>query len=226
VGSVASRYQTKELSAATWPDFEMLFSGGNGWDHCSCMFFQRAIQPSRQQYPTRAVLQARNHHDKNELLREGRAHGILVYADGEPVGWCQFGLRDEFPWLDRRQATDSFPSGSPRPLWRITCFVVDKRYRRNGIAGVALQAALEAIGNSGGGVVEGYPVAGWTHGREASPGAVPVPGLGTVEPAHGSFGNVSTTGTVSMFEKAGFRPVGLSGRCWVQMRRTVEPRRS
>jgi len=190
------------------------------------MFFQRNIQPSRQQYPTRAVLQARNHHDKNELLREGRAHGILVYADGEPVGWCQFGLRDELPWLDRRQATDSFPSDAPRPLWRITCFVVDKSYRSNGIAGVALQAALEAIGNSGGGVVEGYPVAGWTHGREASPGAVPVPGLGTAEPAHGSFGNVSTTGTVSMFEKAGFRPVGLSGRCCVQMRRTVEPRRS
>jgi hypothetical protein len=73
----------------------------------------------------------------------------------------------------------------------------------------------------GGGLVEAYPIAGWTHGRDGSAGAVPVQGAGLVAPAHGSFGNVSTTGTVSMFENAGFEAAGTYGSCRVLMRRVI-----
>jgi hypothetical protein len=43
-------------------------------------------------------------------------------------------------------------------------------------------------------------------------------GIGTVVAAHGSFGNVSTQGTVSMFERAGFEPVRPVGRGHLLMR--------
>lgn len=43
------------------------------------------------------------------------------------------------------------------PDYRITCIFVDKRYRRQGLAKVALAGALELIAAQGGGVVEGYP---------------------------------------------------------------------
>jgi GNAT superfamily N-acetyltransferase len=89
----------------------------------------------------------------------------------------------------------------------VTCFVVDRQHRRQGVAGVALRAALEAIRKQGGGVVEAYPIAGWSHGRGASAAAVYVRGVGPVAPAWGSFGNVSTSGTVSMFETEGFEAV-------------------
>lgn len=75
-------------------------------------------------------------------------------------------------------------------LWRITCFVVHKKYRRQGIAGVALRAALESIRKKGGGMVEGYPISRWLSR---------------------AFGNESTHGTVSMFEKEGFRKVAELG---------------
>ena len=40
--------------------------------------------------------------------------------------------------------------GAPQPrerTWRIPCFVVDRRFRRHGVAGVALHAAMRACRN-------------------------------------------------------------------------------
>ena len=199
-------YQTKELSERTWPDFEKLFSQGHGWDHCWCVAFQRAQRASRQEFRTRAEVGVKNHAAKKDLLDRGRAHGILVYADGEPVGWCQYGTSDEL--VGR--------TGSPllhnaQPVWRVTCFVVDKKHRRKGVATLALRAALESIRKQGGGLVEAYPVAHWTHGRDATPGVVYVQGVGPVAPAWGGFNNVSTSGVVSMFEHEGFTAVAVCG---------------
>jgi GNAT superfamily N-acetyltransferase len=194
-------YRTEELSERTWPDFEKLFSGGGGWDFCWCMAHQRGRHPSRQEFRTRAEVSVQNHQLKKKLVQQGQAHGILVYADDEPVGWCQYGSSDELVGFLNSPQQD-------RDLWRITCFVVHKKYRRKGVAGLALHAALDAIRARGGGLVEAYPVAGWTHGKEASPGPVNVQGVGLVGRV---WGQNRYTGTVSMFEREGFQAVGVCG---------------
>jgi GNAT superfamily N-acetyltransferase len=202
-------YRTKELSEETWPDFERLFSRGHGWDHCWCMAFQRGRRPSRKEFRTRAEVGVVNHQHKKALLDQGRAHGILVYADGEPIGWCQYGPGDELGGPIGRPPA---PIPSERTqLWRVTCFVVDRKHRRQGVAGLALRAALESIRTRGGGLVEAYPVTHWSHGRDASQGVMYVQGVGPVGPAWGGFGNVSTSGVVSMFEKEGFQAVSVCG---------------
>jgi len=43
------------------------------------------------------------------------------------------------------------------PDYRLTCFFVDSRYRRQGISALALRGALDLIAREGGGVVEAYP---------------------------------------------------------------------
>lgn len=195
-------YTTRELSKQTWPDFEKLFSQGNGWDFCWCMHFQRPRSlPKNERLHSRAERGARNRQEKRELLARGGSHGILVYAKGEPVGWCQYGPQEELSRIDssRKYRGLALEGGAER-LWRITCFVVDKRHRKRGVASAALRAALKAIRNKGGGLVEAYPVARW----EGS-----------------AFGNVSTHGTVSMFEKEGFQAVAPVGSSNVLMRRTV-----
>lgn len=195
----AASYETRELSAATWPDFERLFSRGNGWDHCWCVASQRT---DRARLRIRAEAGILNHRYKHELLEQGQAHGILVYSELEPVGWCQYGPRSELPVSPDSDAVEMG--------WRVTCFVVDRRYRRRGVAGLALRAALDSIRRRGGGVVEASPIAAWTHGPTGTDHPVWLDDVGPVAPAHGSFGNVSTSGTVSMFAKEGFEPVGLA----------------
>jgi GNAT superfamily N-acetyltransferase len=209
------QYETKELSARTWPDFERLFSGGNGWDFCWCLAFQRVAHASRKEFRTRAEVGVRNHQAKKQLVDQGRAHGILVYAHGEPVGWCQYGSSAEL--FGRGQPESSAAEHGER-VWRVTCFVVDKKHRRNGVAGLALRAALEAIRKKGGGLVEAYPVACWTHGPQGSAEAVYVQGVGPVAPAWGGFGNVSFAGIVPMFEKEGFEAVAICGSASARVR--------
>ena len=201
-----SAFTTKELSKKTWADFVKLFSQGNGFDFCMCMHFQRPCSlPKSEWLPTRAERQVRNRRHKKALVDKGCAHGILVYADGEPVGWCQYGPREELPRIDNsRKYGELVPEPGAEKLWRITCFAVLKSYRKRGVASAALKAALEAIKRSGGGLVEGYPINRWETR---------------------AFGNESTAGTASMFEKAGFKPVCDFGSTrfssHVLMRRTV-----
>jgi ribosomal protein S18 acetylase RimI-like enzyme len=86
-------------------------------------------------------------------------------------------------------------------MWRITCFVVDKEYRRRGVASAGLRAALEAIRKKGGGLVEAYPV------RKTDQGS-----------------NYIYSGTMSMFKKAGFKtitPLATGRTATVVMRRTI-----
>jgi GNAT superfamily N-acetyltransferase len=195
-------YTTKELSKKTWPALEKLFAPKSGWNHCWCVHFHRPRPLSKGEWlPTRAQRAVRNRQEQRRLIEKGCSHGILVYENKQPVGWCQYGLQEELPRIDNnrnyRRLAPPHPAGK---LWRITCFVVRKEHRRRGIAGAALKAALASIRKQGGGLVEAYPVANW-EGQ--------------------SFGNMSTHGTVSMFEKAGFRRVAAFGNTNVVMRRKI-----
>ena len=198
-------YTTKELSKKTWPDFVRLFSQKNGWDFCWCMHFHRPCGlPKNQWLRTRAERGVRNRREKKELVDRGLSHGILVYAQGEPVGWCQYGPREELPRIDNsRKYRGLAPKGSAK-LWRITCFAVLKQHRTCGVASAALKAALEAIKKKGGGLVEAYPITRWESY---------------------AFGNESTHGTASMFKKQGFKIVAPIGSTrfstHVLMRRAV-----
>ena len=53
--------------------------------------------------------------------------------------------------MERRAGLDKAPD------YRLTCFFVDRNYRRKGVAAVALRGALDLIAKAGGGVVEAYP---------------------------------------------------------------------
>lgn len=204
---VSEDYQTQELSEETWPDFEKLFSKqgrvGDGW-WCWCTFHHTASFSGPENRParTRAETAVANRKRKKSMVEEGCAHGILVFSGREPVGWCQYGPREELPRTDntiryRKLAIDQ----DGEKLWRITCFVVDEEYRRRGVASRGLKAALEEIRQKGGGIVEAYPVSKSDQGS-----------------------NYHYCGTVSMFEKAGFKifaPYSEGRTSTVVMRKTI-----
>jgi GNAT superfamily N-acetyltransferase len=112
-----------------------------------------------------------------------------VYDGPTCVGWCQFGPAAELPRIKRQRA---YREGLGEfPDWRITCFFVDRAYRRRGVAGVALEGALQEIARLGGGTVETYPEA-VDGGRSVS-------------------GSFLHNATASLFERHGFergRPLG------------------
>ncbi len=200
----ALNFTTRELSEKTWPDLERLFSKpgiGDAW-WCWCTFHHKDSFTAESTARIRAERASMNRERKRELVEKGQAHGVIVYAeDGEPVGWSQYGPREELPRMDRSRRYRGISPRSEGSIWRITCFVVDKNYRRRGVAIAALRAVLESIENRGGGLVEAYPVSKTDQG----PGYM-------------------YAGRSSMFEKAGFKKVAHLGTGRTQtvlMRRKV-----
>lgn len=88
------------------------------------------------------------------------------------------------------------------PDYRITCFFVDRNYRRKGVAAAARRAALDLIAKAGGGVVEAYPQD--TPGKKTSVSFL-------------------YNGTRSLFENAGFSYDRPKGKNHCVMRKTVSP---
>jgi len=192
------KFTVKELSSSTWQDFEKLAIKQGG---CWCIYYQRP-KPVGKGLPTKEWKKI-NKKDKETLVRQDRSHAILVYDDKTPVGWCQYGTRDELPRIDAgRNYRKARPLIGAEKLWRITCFFVDRDYRGKGVSKVALHAALESIKSMGGGIVEAYPVVS----RKMA--AVP---------------EWRWFGTPNMFRRERFKPVAPLGTSGLLMRRTILP---
>ena len=189
-----SEYAIRPLGAATWDAFVRLAGKHNGvWNGCWCTWFHPACaEKGRSSEGNRAY--------KERLVREGKAHAALVFDGDLAVAWCQYGSPGELPNIYHLK---EYKAGLDKePDYRLTCFFVDRNYRRKGVAAVALSGALDLIAKGGGGVVEAYPQD--TQGRRTS-------------------GSFLYNGTRSLFEKAGFSYERSKGKNHCVMRRTVLP---
>jgi GNAT superfamily N-acetyltransferase len=149
-GHLHGALSSAELDEETWPDFERLFASNGGvWGGCWCMFFHK-----RGSFDSKAY--DKNKDAKEALAREGRAHGTIVYCGDEPVGWCQFGPKEELARIDgKRGYTPTIPDP-----WRITCLFVAPGHRRSGVAKFAVQESVRYMKGLKAKVVEAYPVEG------------------------------------------------------------------
>ena len=187
-----TEYTTRPLDASTWDVFAELVERNNGiFGGCWCMGYhpehgQREVHP-------RTI--------KEDRVRTDRAHAALVLDEhGIAQGWCQYGRPGELLVVRHRREYEK--DAPPRPDWRITCFYVDKKHRRQGIARAALQGAVDQIAHSGGGLVEA--ISEVTADREA-------------------VGRFLFSATVELFEQFGFaRERQVGKHAWI-VRRVIDP---
>lgn len=141
-------YTTKPLTPATWDDFATLVESHNGvWGGCWCMgFHPEGVGPERTAEDNRAAKWAHT---------TAGTRQVLVYADDDCVGWCQFGTPAELPNIKNRKKYDR--DAAEPPTWRIGCIFTASKHRGRGVARAAVGAALDTISRAGGGVVEAYP---------------------------------------------------------------------
>jgi ribosomal protein S18 acetylase RimI-like enzyme len=137
---------------------------------------------------------------QHDLVVEGRSRAALVFDGPNAVGWCKYGRPADLPRIYHKKAYDQ--AVREQPDWRITCFFIDRDYRRSGVARVALQGALELIAHAGGGLVESFPAE--TGGRKTS-------------------ASFLYNATVSLFEQMGFERIEQIGKShWLVVRRVAE----
>ncbi|MDG6900430.1 MAG: GNAT family N-acetyltransferase [Nitrososphaerota archaeon] len=141
---------SSQLSAETWPDFERLFASNGGvWGGCWCMFFHSTGTFDAKAY-------GRNRSAKHALVDGGGAHGTIVYCGDDPVGWCQFGPKEELRRVDGKKG---YSPTADNP-WRITCIFIAPGHRGSGLARLAVSESVRAMKKLKVKTVEAYPVEG------------------------------------------------------------------
>ncbi|MBX9945623.1 MAG: GNAT family N-acetyltransferase [Reyranella sp.] len=183
--------ETRELTPTLWPDLERLFGANGACGGCWCMHWR---QQRGEDWAT--MKGAANRRRFRALVQASRAHGVLAYLDGVPVGWAAFDRRRDFAKLDR---APSLACDDADRVWSLPCFFVKAGYRNRGVASALLAAVVKAVRRRRGALIEAYPVRPSRTGQ-AIPAAF------------------AWTGTLPMFEAAGFVPVGPRDRGKQRMR--------
>jgi GNAT superfamily N-acetyltransferase len=131
----------------------------------------------------KAVPPAENRAVLAEAAERDPAPGLIAYRDGRVVGWVSLGPREDFVKLAHWKALAPVDG---RPVWSIVCFVVGRGDRGHGLAAALLEAAIDHARVNGATTLEAYPA-------DTGGDRIPNP--------------VAYNGTLSMFERAGFKVV-------------------
>jgi GNAT superfamily N-acetyltransferase len=141
-------------TAVPWSDVEHSMTGGGDGASCSCQWFMIP----------RKEFDACNRDDKRELLRRelknaDASPALIAYVDDSPAAWVRVGPRPSQPALTRSRIVKA--SGEPiddTDVWGITCFVVRREHRGQGLTKALTAAAVDHAAAHGARVVEAYPV--------------------------------------------------------------------
>ncbi len=150
-----SNLEIRELSPALLDDWlgffdHDAFADFPWWSGCFCTFFN---DPQHDGDSSPATIPVRRP-KAVELVRSGRTQGLLAYADGKMIGWCNAAPRESY--VAPRRIAQAIDDPTER-VGSTVCFIVTPSYRGKGVASTLIDAACETFRRQGLTVAEGYP---------------------------------------------------------------------
>ncbi len=176
------------LEKARWKDFEKLFGERGACGGCWCMAWRLKRSEFKKQSGEG------NKKAMKKLVNANETIGILAYYKDEPIGWCAVAPREQYIRLENSKTLKRIDD---KPVWSITCFFIDKKYRRKGISIELIKAVIKFCKLNGVKIIEAYPTVPYSEDIPAA---------------------FAWTGIPSAFEKAGFVEVERRSRTRPMMR--------
>lgn len=143
------QFTFKPLTPAEWQDFLHLFEEHGPQQGCWCMYWRIKREDCHRQFGEGNKLAFK------QIVDSGQVPGFLAYIDEQPVAWCSIAPREHFTVLDR---SPTLKRVDDQPVWSLVCFFISKPYRRSGLTGILIQAAIEYAASQGAKIVEAYPL--------------------------------------------------------------------
>jgi GNAT superfamily N-acetyltransferase len=176
-------FEIRLLTGETWDALATLFMEGGDPRWCWCQHWRlRSKDMSAATVPQlRERLRAQ--------AESAEPPGLVAFDGQRAVGWMSLGPRSDFERIVRSRV---IPSIDDRPVWSIVCFAVSASARGRGVAWALLEGAINYARGRGATALEAYPV------------RLPENEAGEAAAIHP---NAAFTGTLPMFERAGFQVV-------------------
>ena len=183
-------WETRPVTPDRFEDFADVINHTRRVNHCWCL--SHRLQPSE----IEQLGDGNREQAMRSLCERDHPPGVVIYRDGEPVGWCNIGPRTEITRLARSRL---IRPADDLPVWSIVCVIVRPGHRRRGVTAPLIEGAVAYAASHGAPAVEAYPV----------------------DPSGRMDVTMAFVGTKSMFEQAGFRVIGTTGAVASGMPRLV-----
>ncbi|MGZ8178853.1 N-acetyltransferase family protein [Williamsia sp. SKLECPSW1] len=183
-------WETHPVTPDRFDDFADVVNKNRRTTHCWCL--SHRLQPKQ----IDELGGGSREQAARALCERDHPPGVVAYRDGTPVGWCSVNPRSDTPRLVQSKLIRPHDD---MPVWSIICVVVRAGHRKQGVAGQAIQGAVDYAAANGAPAVEAYPV--------DPPGRMDL--------------TMAFVGTRKMFESVGFEIVGQTDAVASKMPRLI-----
>lgn len=146
----ASPLTVRPLTPGVWDDFETVMGPNGGARGCWCMHWRSSMKEwmAGKGEGNRAAMR--------RLSGRGTPPGVVAYLAEEPVAWCGFGDRSDFP---RMQRSSLMAPVDDEPVVSLTCLFICKDHRRAGLSAGVIVAVCDHLAETAQArTVEAYPI--------------------------------------------------------------------
>ena len=146
---LVENWEFQPLTPEHWTDFETLFGPNGACAGCWCAWFlmtNREFKESKKEGHKQLL---------RDLVEGGVEPGIIAYADGVPAGWVALAPRERYK---RLATSDHLGPVDDQPVWVMPCFFIHRDYRRQGLMGKLLSAAIAYARSKGVKTLEAFPL--------------------------------------------------------------------
>ena len=143
-----SKLSYKPVTEKNWKDFETLFGAVGACAGCWCMHWKL----KRSEF-----MQSKSEGNKKKqrkIVQSGIKPGILLYKDGEAIGWCAVEPRTAYPVMAKSKVMRPMDE---REVWSVSCFFIRKDHRKKGLSVQLLEFVKEYCKKKKAQIIEGYP---------------------------------------------------------------------
>lgn len=137
------------LSKKNWGAFVQLFGEKGACGNCWCMYFRL-----KKEEFVNGKEDNGNKEKMKELVWDDLPTGVLCFYEGQAIGWCAFAPREAYLKLANSRVHKPIDE---KPVWSITCFFIDKHFRRMGVSVAMLKGVIAIARKQKIKIIEAYP---------------------------------------------------------------------